>query len=139
MTVVPFRRPDGSDVETLAFTAEVYTTPGGNVRLVAHRPDDGPIDAEAMASLLVKLTNAAHAQLGDRALASIFIMTSSRTRTLWNKNAFETPAQYAWLRRRLAQVYWNIDGRRGLRYFLYATTLVFGRFYRFLTALNQRM
>lgn len=124
--VVEFRRrpkTEPPDRAELAFTVYIYEDPdAGYTTTVVEQPDrpDGTVDIARYLDVLYR--SAYHTEdehfesTGDiehQLLAITRIYQSSAVTTKWDREAFETPKQLRWLRRRLNDAYWHMDERRG--------------------------
>lgn len=133
MTVVPFKRPEpprtGQDVRT--FSLHIYentTTDMMTVHIEQEDRPDGTVDMEQFIDAVDRAVWHAFHDLYDttqdpdhRLLLQARIFWSSKVSSRWrdptpeDDNGFETPAQLRWFRRRLDDLYWQVDPNRAGR------------------------
>ncbi|MFA5898341.1 MAG: hypothetical protein WC829_04430 [Hyphomicrobium sp.] len=115
------------------FTVELYERPDGVDSFIIQPNAPTPnIDMERFLKDIRKAFYSAHKINAEETgnpdhdlLLMSFMFRSGRTLNLWDEpredrdNGFEAPRQLRWLRRRLDDVYWQIDERRGLAYHVY--------------------
>lgn len=111
------------------FTVHIYGD-GVTTDTVIQQPDrpDGSVDMDAFLDTLTRVLMFTHMEQFERTrdpdddlvlLSRVF--RSSLVATRWpSDDPFETPGQKRWLRRRLADIYWQIDPRRGTAYRIHA-------------------
>jgi hypothetical protein len=134
MTILPFKKREplqqGVDVHTFSVHLyQNYTTDTMTVHIEQQDRPDGTVDLEEFIDAIDRAIwhtfTDRHKMFGrmDEDLllsARIFrsSLVSSRSQIVSKEtdSGFETPAQLRWLRRRLTDLYWQIDKRRGIQY-----------------------
>ena len=129
MTVIPFKKPDPES--TLRYRVDLYAFPDGKYEATISRPDGQTINAPKELAEIENAVRELHWMIRDQGhpndelLAVVALFGSSLVSTRWREDLLaKTPAQRAWLRRRLADVYWQIDERRGWAYRLHQISVV---------------
>ncbi len=108
MTVIPFDRAKPQPTEeVLRYEIEIYDADGRMCHLVARRPDGEMVDVSDLTHALADALFANGRLSHDTRLLIMFGSTEASTVAI--EGSFETPVQLAWLRRRWADTYWQID------------------------------
>ena len=124
MTVVQFKKsvPESA----LRYRVDLYAFPDGTYEATIGRPDGKPIGVPEELAEIENAVRELHWMIldqgrpNDELLAVVALFGSGLVSTRWREDRVATtPAQRAWLRRRLADVYWQIDERRGWAYRLH--------------------
>ena len=113
MTVIPFDRAKARPAEeVLRYEIEIYDAEGRMCHLVARRPDGESVDVHDLTQALSDAVFANGLLSHEARLLIMFGRTEAITVAI--EGTFETPEQLAWLRRRWADTYWQIDTRKGI-------------------------
>lgn len=112
MTVIPFERPARPAEEVLRYKIKIYEKNGRMCRMVARTGDGEQVDVSDLTRALCDATFANSSQSHGAQLLIVF--GADEAMTVGIQDSFATPQQLAWLRRRWADTYWQIDTRKGI-------------------------